>query len=177
MRTSTNELSVLLDGMTNLARMRGLNDSQWAAAAGLPKETLSRLRRRASCDFATLSSLANAAGARLAVMPGELVETTLDGHFPVRVDRDYESRLLKLSASENYDAASWLALGPPFFMAGMAVMLASGRRANRYALITLADQLHPGMSHPDVFEAWLARSPLRPSRFLPMLRAEIRHAA
>ena len=177
MQTSTIVLGDLVAGMTHFARTRGLNDSQWAAAAGLPKETLSRLRRRTNCDIATLLSLATAAGTRLAITPGATVETTQDGHFPVRVDRDYESRLLKLAASENYDVAAWHALGPVFFMAGLAVMLASHRGADRNALVTLADKLHPGMSHPDVFDAWLARSPLKPSRFLPMLRARVPHAA
>ena len=177
MQRSTNDLDDLVAGMTDLARGRGLNDSQWAAASGLPKETLSRLRRRTNCDLATLVALANAAGARLCVMPGAPVDTTPDGHFPDRVDRDYESRLLKLAASGNCDAAAWHALGPAFFMAGLAVMLASRRGADRGALMTLADKLHPGMSHPDVFDAWLARSPLKPSRFLPMLRAEARDAA
>lgn len=163
--------------LTHSARLRGLNDSQWAAAAGLPKETLSRLRRRTSCDLATLESLASAVGARLAIVPGAPVDTTADGHFPDRLDREYESRLLNLAASGNYDAATWRALGPAFFMAGLAVMLASGRGANRRALMALADELHPGMSHEDVFSAWLARSPLKPSRFLPMARTELGNAA
>ena len=177
MKASTDELGRLLATITHAARVRGLNDSQWAAAAGLPKETLSRLRRRTSCDLATLVSLASAVGARLAIVPRSPVMTTPDGHFPDRVDRDYESRLLNLVASGNYDATAWCALGPAFFMAGLAVMLASRRGANRRALMVLGDALHPGMSHPDVFNAWLVRSPLKPSRFLPMVRAGVRDAA
>jgi hypothetical protein len=157
--------------------MRGLNDSKWAAAAGLPKETLSRLRHRTSCDLATLVSLAKAVGSRLAIVQGSPVETTPDGHFPDRVDRDYESHLLALAAARNYDATAWRALGPAFFMAGLAVMLASRRGTNRRELIELAETLHPGMSHPDVFDMWLARSPLKPSRFLPMVRTVVRNAA
>jgi hypothetical protein len=177
MEESTTLLSRLLAAITYAARSRGLNDSQWAAAAGLPKETLSRLRRRTSCDLATLVSLANAVGARIGIVPGSPVMTTPDGHFPDRVDRDYESRLLDLAASGSYDATDWRALGPSFFMAGVAAMLASRRGANRRALMMLADALHPGMSHPDVFNAWLVRSPLKPSRFLPMVRTVVRSAA
>ena len=177
MSKSTNILAELLARMTQLARMRGLNDSQWSAKAGLPRETLSRQRRRTNCDLATLVSLADAAGARLGVMPSAPVQTTYDGHFPDRVDRDYELRLLELAASGDYEPESWLALGPAFFMAGLAAMLASSRGANRNALLTLADKLHPGMSHPDLFNAWLLRSPVKPSRFLPLFRTALRHAA
>lgn len=177
MSKSTNVLSEILARMTQFARMRGLNDSQWSARAGLPRETLSRLRRRTNCDLATLVSLADASGARLAVVASAPVQTTQDGHFPDRVDRDYEMRLLELAASRDYEPESWLALGPAFFMAGLAAMLASSRGANRNALLTLADKLHPGMSQPDVFNAWLVRSPVKPSRFLPMFRTALRHAA
>ncbi|MGH2360501.1 MAG: helix-turn-helix domain-containing protein [bacterium] len=177
MKTSTNKLGDLLASLTRLAQQRGLNDSRWSAAAGLPKETLSRLRRRTSCDFATLNALASAIGAGLAVLDGPPVATTPDGHFPDRVDRDYEARLLALSASGDRDPDAWRAMGPAFFMAGIAVMLASVRGSDRHALLALAEALHPGSSHPDVFQVWLAHCPIRPSRFLPMIRAEQRRAA
>ncbi len=177
MKTSTRELGVLLTQLTNIARARGLNDSQWASAAGLPKETLSRLRRRASCDLATLNALAGAVGARLAVRESPPVVTAPDGHFPDRMGREYEARLLALAASGNLDPEEWRAMGPAFFMAGIAVMLASVGGLGRRGLLALAEALHPGSSHPDVFQAWLARSLLRPSRFLPMLRKEPRRAA
>ncbi len=177
MQRSPIVLDNLLSRMTQLARTRGLNDARWAAAAGLPRETLSRLRRRTSCDLGTLVTLAEAIGARLTVMAGAATETTPDGHFPRHVDRDYESRLLALAASADYEPANWRALGPAFFMGGLAAMLASSRGADRNALMTLADSLHPGMSHPHVFNVWLERSPVKPSRFLPMFQAELRHAA
>ena len=41
----------------------------------------------------------------------------------------------------------------------------------------LAEVLHPGATEVPVFARWLKRSPLRPSRFLPMLAMETRHAA
>jgi hypothetical protein len=62
-------------------------------------------------------------------------------------------------------------------MAGVAVMLASNPDADRRALLALAETLHPGATEVPVFARWLQRSPLRPSRFLPMLAMEMKHAA
>jgi hypothetical protein len=93
------------------------------------------------------------------------------------VDRDYEERLVALCASGNLDASYWAGFGPGFFMAGLAVMLASTRDFDRRTLLALAEQLHPGASEPDVFARWLASSPLRPSRFLPLVSAQLAHAA
>jgi hypothetical protein len=53
-------LKELLDSLTVAARGKGLNDAAWASAAGFSKETLSRLRRRNSCDLSTLIALADA---------------------------------------------------------------------------------------------------------------------
>ena len=170
------ELARIVEALTRAARRRGMNDSQWAAAAGLPKETLSRLRGRTGCDSRTLNALGAAAGARLAVLEGSPVTTTKDEHFPDRIDRDYEDRLLALYDSGILDPDVWRAVGPPFFMAGIAVMEAGVRGAPRESLLALAEKLHPGISQPEVLRAWLARSPVRPSRFLPMLKAKMRHA-
>lgn len=177
MPTSSSELDGLLAQLTSIARARGLNDSQLAASAGLPKETLSRLRRRSNCDLATLNALAEAVGARLEVLAGAPPGTTPDGHFPRRLDREYEAGLLSLATSGTLDPDAWRAKGPAFFMAGFAVMLAGVAGLDRRGFLALAEALHPGSSHPEVFRAWLARSPLRPSRFLPLLRAELRRAA
>ena len=54
-------------------------------------------------------------------------------------------------------------------MGGVAVMLASARGYDRSLYLGLAESLHPGITAPEVFSAWLAQSPVRPSRFLPML--------
>ena len=169
-------MQTVLANLRQEARRRGLNDSQWAAAAGLRKETLSRLRGRATCDFGTLEALARAVGATLAVACGPPVPATSDGHFPASVNRDYEARLLALCASGTTDAAAWRATGPAFFMAGLAVMLGGVRGFDRSRHLALAEALHPGSSTPEVFSLWLARTPVRPSRFLPMLR-ERRRAA
>jgi hypothetical protein len=163
-------MKTVLSPLRQEARRRGLSDSQWAAVAGVRKETLSRLRGRATCDFATLEALARAVGATLAVTSGPLVPATPDGHFPARVDRDYEARLLELCASGATDPAAWRAIGPAFFMAGLAVMLGGAGGFDRSRYLALAEALHPGSSLPEVFSLWLQRSPLRPSRFLPMLR-------
>jgi hypothetical protein len=177
MLTSTTELKRLLDSLTLAARNKGLNDASWASAAGFSKETLSRLRRRSSCELSTLIALADAAGACLSVAVASHPASTTDGHFPGELSRDYERQLLTLCASRQLDPAAWAAAGPAFFMAGLAVMLASNADADRRGLLALAEVLHPGASEVPVFARWLKRSPLRPSRFLPMLAMEIRHAA
>jgi hypothetical protein len=177
MLKSTAKLKGLLDSLTVAARNKGLNDASWASAAGFSKETLSRLRRRNSCDLSTLTALADAAGANLSVTVATQPATTSDGHFPSELSREYERQLLALCASRRLEPAAWAAAGPAFFMAGLAVMLASNADADRRGLLALAERLHPGASEVPVFARWLKRSPLRPSRFLPMLTMEIRHAA
>jgi len=155
----------------------GLNDTEWSARAGLRKETLSRLRRRTSCDFATLEALAGVVGNCLVLTDDKAPELSPDGHLPLHMYRAYEEQLLVLCASRSLEPGKWAALGPPFFMAGLAVMLASDAQFDRRALLALAERLHPGASEPSVFGQWLQRSPLRPARFLPLLEAEARHAA
>jgi hypothetical protein len=166
----------ILAALTHAARARGLNDTEWATRAGLRKETLSRLRRRPSCDFATLESLADVAGLRLTALDDATTEASSGGHFPTQVDRDFEERLLRLCTSRTLEPARWAALGPRFFMAGLAVMLASDPGYDRRDLLALAESLHPGASEPAVFAQWLKHSPVRPSRFLPMLEMEGKHA-
>lgn len=178
MSKSTEPLGQALACLTRRARSRGLTDSAWAACAGIPKETLSRLRGRESCDFGTLCALANALGARVGVLEGPACDATADGHFPLRVDREYEERLLELCASGDLDAARWASAGPRFFMAGLAVMLAgSGGQLDRRGLLALAERLHPGASEVAVFQRWLTHTPVRPDRFLPLLDARLAHAA
>lgn len=176
MQESTSTLTSILGQLSQLAREAGLNDTQWAVRAGVRKETLSRLRHRSTCDFATLSALAGAVNARLTLAPAARPVST-DGHFPAAIDRDYERQLVDICASRNLSPERWLQLGPRFFMAGLAVMLASVAGYDRRGLLALAELLHPGSSEPAVFARWLERSPLRPSRFLPQLSADRRHAA
>jgi hypothetical protein len=99
------------------------------------------------------------------------MQSTEDGRFPAQLDRDYEQRLLDLCASGDVDPKRWRGCGPPFFMAGLAVMLASVPEFDRRSLLDLAEALHAGSSQVGVFASWLERSPVRPSRFLPMLLA------
>jgi len=167
----------VLEQLERAARTQRLNDTEWAARAGIRKETLSRLRGRPSCDFSTLDALARATGSRIGVVEANGVDLSHDGRFPAAFDREYEERLIALCASRNLDAATWAGLGPKFFMAGIAVMLASAPEFDRRALLELAEQLHAGSSHVSVFALWLQGSPLRPSRFLPMLHVNSRHAA
>src|SRR6202453_5349958 len=146
MLKSTMDLKGLLDSLTVAARNKGLNDASWATAAGFSKETLSWLRRRSGCDLSTLIALADAAGTSLSVAVATQPATTSDGHFPSELSRDYERQLLKLCASRQLDPAAWAAAGPAFFMAGLAVMLASNVDADRRGLLALAEILHPGAS-------------------------------
>lgn len=174
---STATLGSLLAALTVAARKKGLNDTAWATASGFSKETLSRLRRRSSCDLSTLLALADAADACLMVSAVVQPPPTSDGHFPSELSRDYEQQLLALCASGTLNPATWAGAGPAFFVAGLAVMLASYSDANRRALLNLAEKLHPGASELPVFATWLKRSPVRPSRFFPMLALELKHAA
>src|SRR5256885_14807661 len=99
MSKSTGSLAQTVAALTRRARALGLTDTEWANCAGLWKETLSRLRSREACDFETLISLADAVGARLGVLDMPAPDSTPDGHFPARLDREYEDRLLGLCAS------------------------------------------------------------------------------
>ncbi|MGH8236889.1 MAG: hypothetical protein ACREXP_07670 [Steroidobacteraceae bacterium] len=175
MYKSTIGLSTILAGLSERARERGLTDTAWAELAGVRKETLSRLRARTTCDFATLSALAHSVGTQLIAAESLVAPSTR--HFPEAVDRDYEQQLLKLCATRTLDSRRWQQLGPRFFMAGLAVMLAGTPEFDRRSLLALAEELHPGASEPAVFARWLQASPVRPSRFLPMLRTLVSRAA
>lgn len=113
----------------------------------------------------------------MGVIEGTTPGSTGDGRFPTQLDRDYEEQLLDLCASGNVELERWRRWGPPFFMAGLAVMVASVPEFDRRSLLDLAEALHAGSSQVGVFALWLERSPIRPSRFLPMLLAGSRRAA
>jgi len=176
MPKSTQSLRETLGVLSHRARTLGLTDTEWAKRAQVCKETLSRLRRRQTCDFETLRSLAHAVGALLGVLEVQAPDSTPDGHFPANFDRDYEEQLLELCVSRNYDPGRWAAAGPRFFMAGLAVVLASVRSGEREDLLALGERLHPGASEVAVLSRWLERSPLRPTRFLALLDARLVHA-
>ncbi|MGH8263863.1 MAG: hypothetical protein ACRETU_08265 [Steroidobacterales bacterium] len=177
MNKSIDALQAVLSTLTRQARSLGLTDTEWATRAAVRKETLSRLRQRRSCDFATLQALAQVVGARVGVLDANAPGSTADGHFPAKVSRDLEERLLELCASRDLGGERWKNLGPAFFMAGLAVMVASVKGFDRGGLCALAEQLHTGSSNPEVFQLWLNRSPVRPSRFLPMLEKMVQRAA
>jgi hypothetical protein len=155
--------------MTPAARRRFGSDRAWAAACRLPPETLSRLRKRESCDLRTLAALASAAGFTLEPVP--------TGARSEAFGRAREEALLELAASGDTDPAAWRRFGEPFFMGGLAMLLAAARGFDRRRYLELAEALHPGMSRPEVFALWLERSPLSPSRFLPLARHRSRRAS
>jgi hypothetical protein len=168
MNTSTTlRPAELVDQMRKAAKGRFSTDSSWAEASGLPKETLSRLKRNPSCDLRTLGALAQTAGFTLVAVPA----TAHGGeHVPDSFGREYEDDLLDLCTSGSIDPNVWRAHGPGFFMGGLAVLLASDRGFERERYLRLAETLHPGVSTPEVFAMWLKQSPLRAVRFLPMAR-------
>lgn len=127
-------------------------------------ETLARLKHRDDCDLSTLDALAGAVDMRLDLTP------KLARDMPTRFARDQEEALLELCASGSLDLRRWLRAGPRYFMAGLAVLIAGMREADREGLILLGEALYPGMSQVSEFQSWLSKSPVRPSRFLPMLR-------
>lgn len=176
MLQSSHRLAQLLATLAAAARERGLTDAAWARRAGLRKESLSRLKRRRDCDWATLAALATAVECRLDAVPADTGRSP-DGHFPAPYTREYEDSLLRLALSGDLSRTTWLAHGPPFFMAGFAMILAGLREYDRPALARLADLLHPGMTEPTVLGLWLERSPLRPARFVALLEAARRHAS
>jgi len=167
MEKSTFYASRLLEQMTPAAKARFSTEAGWAEDAGLRKETLSRLKKQRSCDLETVGALAKSAGYTLALVPEDRVAGK---HVPEKFTRSYEEGLLDLSASGNVDPTTWLAHGPAFFMGGLAVMLGSARGFERERYLRLAETLHPGVSTPEVFNMWMDKSPVRPSRFLPMAR-------
>lgn len=163
----------LLSQMSEAAKAKFSTDARWAAASGLPKETLSRLKSNPSCDLRTLGALAQAAGYTLVAVPAAMHG---DERALEKSGRDYEDKLLDLAASGNVDPHVWRGYGPGFFMGGLAVTLASSKGFERERYLRLAETLHPGVSTPDVFGMWLRKSQVRPSRFLPMARKRKRLA-
>ncbi len=156
-------LESMLATMATAARREKLTHREWAERAGVRPETLSRLKQRGDCDLATLSALAGALDLRVALV--RRLKTTV----PKQFGREDEEKLLTLCASHSLDLAMWREAGPSFFIAGVAVMLAGVRGVDRASLLALAEALFPGMSNVDNVQKWLNKSPLRPSRFLPML--------
>jgi hypothetical protein len=169
---NVNMLHDLLQTMTARVRERGWTDRRWALTAKLRPETLSRVRHRGSCDVATLDALARACGLELLTRdPAVAVVADASELFPAQFDRALEERLLALCVGGDVDPAHWRALGPGFFVAGLAAMLSCFDDLDpddRYA--KLAEVLHPGVLSVSAFRLWLQRSPVKASRFLPMLR-------
>lgn len=68
--------------MARGAKARFSNDSGWAKASGLPKETLSRLKSQPSCDVRTLGALARTAGYTLVAVPASIQGGESGEHVP-----------------------------------------------------------------------------------------------
>ena len=85
--------AILLEQMSAAAKRLFSTDSGWAKASGLPKETLSRLKRNPSCDLQTLAALAQTAGYTLVAVPAS---AQAGAHMPNAFGREYEDDLLDL---------------------------------------------------------------------------------
>src|SRR6202158_2977355 len=81
-----------------------------------------------------------------------------------------EERVLELCAKGDFRPSRWLRAGDPRTLAGVAAMLASAEGFDRTRMLALAERLSPGMSTPRGFGRWLAGTPVRAERILPMLR-------
>ena len=105
---------LLLTQMSRAAALRFGSDAAWARAAGLPKETLSRLKTAASCDLRTLAALAQAIGYTLTATPAQHAfgDAGPSGHMPERFDRRFEQMLLDLITSGDLDPGAWLDASP-----------------------------------------------------------------
>jgi hypothetical protein len=175
----------IFDELGREVSRRGWSRREWARQAGIWPETLCRLPLRGNCDLATIQALAHAVGLEIAIAQRAGTEaqrpiatpTPSRSGMPSPFGREDEQRLLALCAARMLNTARWAKAGPAFFMGGLAVMLAGLRDLDRARLLRLGERLYPGIASPQVFRKWLRQSPLRPSRFVPMLRARLSHAA
>jgi antitoxin (DNA-binding transcriptional repressor) of toxin-antitoxin stability system len=91
-----------------------------------------------------------------------------------RYGRADEERLLELAAGGDFRPSRWARAGDASLLAGLAALLASVPGFDRGRMLGLAERLHPGMSRPEALDHWLATSPVKASRFLPMLAMRMR---
>jgi hypothetical protein len=125
----------------------------------------------------SMEPLSGSLTAELAAHAAAVPPLTPDGHFPLCLSRDYEERLYQLVRSGTLAAEFWRASGPAFFMAGLAVLIAGSRGYDRQGLLKLGEQLHPGIGDVPVFNLWLQRTPIQPSRFFSQLEEGQRSVA
>lgn len=160
-----NSFPSLFADLAHHAEHKGVTGRSWSEKSGVRPETLSRLPQRDDCDLKTLTRLAGAVGLEVALRP------RVSREMPASLGRKEEEALLALCASGSADVARWMGAGPRYFMAGLAVLVAGRRGADREALLLLAEALFPGITTKGEFGRWLKASPVKPSRFLPMLSA------
>ncbi len=110
--------------------------------------------------------------------PPELLEIAAiartEPGLPRHWTRQEEDALLDLCTSGNVDPEHWRSAGSPFFLGGVAVLLASARGFDRRTYLALGEALYRGISFLEVFQVWMERTPVRAARFLPMARARMR---
>ena len=91
-----------------------------------------------------------------------------------RWTRREEERAVELCVRGDFRPSRWLRAGDPRTLAGVAVMLASTDGFDRATMRALAERLEPGMTRPAKFARWLASTPVRAARFLPLVEARLR---
>lgn len=90
------------------------------------------------------------------------------------LSRTQEDRLLRLCSSGDFRPSRWARAGDRHALAGVAALLASVDLFDRTKLFALAERLYPGMSSLETYGDWLRTAPVRPERFLPMLKSRLR---
>jgi antitoxin (DNA-binding transcriptional repressor) of toxin-antitoxin stability system len=95
---------------------------------------------------------------------------------PPAYGRAEEERLLKLCVSGDLRPSRWLRAGDARTMAGVAAMLGPLEGFDHVRMLSLAEQLYPGMSQPQEMTQWLRETPVQPARFLPMLKQRLRES-
>jgi len=82
MTAEDDAFNTLLGRILDAARRQGLDQKALAARARLAPETLSRMKKRGSGDFASLARLARVAGYRLDLVPDDdTLAAIRDGSF------------------------------------------------------------------------------------------------
>ena len=85
--------------------------------------------------------------------------------------REQESAMLKLCVAAP-NVKKWKRAGPPWLMAGMAMMLSSSRYFDRARYVALAERLDPSVCTKAGLERWLERTPFKPCRFMPQVKRQ-----
>lgn len=101
------------------------------------------------------------------LVPPQTVELTTR---PGKVDwgREEEERVLRLCSAQDFRPSRWARAGDARTLAGVAATLSAARGFDATRMLTLAEQLWPGMSRPEQLSRWLAEGTVQAARLVPM---------